>query len=618
MTDKTDASDENTGSSKPQTPSVEAYIVKDPEKFARNIAHVLEELGKAAAAWVEPRERGDIKDSGSGQMSDMVKTFSKVGEYWLTDPKRAVEAQTNLLSGYFDVWNRSMQKLSGENTSDRSTQNRIPEPTEKGFSDPDWEENPFFDFVKSAYSVTSHWAEKLVDDADGLDEHTRHKAGFYVKQVVSALSPKNFIMTNPELYKETVANNGENLVRGMHMLAEDIAAGKGELRIRQSDASKFKVGENIAVSPGKVIAEDDICQIIQYAPSTEKVLKRPLLIVPPWINKFYILDLNPKKSFIKWAVDQGHSVFVISWVNPDERHAQKDWESYAREGIGFALDSIEQAVGEKKVNAIGYCVGGTLLAATLALHAQEKETRIATATFFTTQTDFTYAGDLKVFADEEQISSIENAMKANGYLDGSKMATAFNMLRASDLIWPYVVNNYLKGKDPMPFDLLYWNSDATRMPAANHSFYLRNCYLQNSLSAGRMELAGKTLKLADVKIPIFNLAAREDHIAPARSAYIGGMLFGGDVTYVMSGSGHIAGVVNPPAAGKYQFWSNGPQNADFDEWVAGAKETPGSWWPYWHEWIKGNDSKMAEARQPGDGKLEPIGDAPGSYVQVKI
>ncbi|WP_340161692.1 class I poly(R)-hydroxyalkanoic acid synthase [uncultured Hoeflea sp.] len=596
----------------PGTTSAEAYVVKDPEVFARNVARMLEELGKAASAWVEPREKGEVVDTVSEPMADMVKTFSKVGEYWLSDPKRALDAQTSLLTSYFGMWSQSIARMSGEDTSPRT-------PTrDKRFTDPDWDDNPFFEFLKNAYFITSDWANKLVDESEGLDEHTRHKAAFYVRQITSALSPANFIATNPELYKEMVSSNGANLVKGMHMLAEDIAAGKGELRLRQSDASKFKVGENIAVSPGKVIAQDDVCQIIQYDPSTETVLKRPLMIVPPWINKFYILDLNPKKSFIKWAVDQGHTVFVISWVNPDQRHADKDWESYSREGISFALDTIEKATGEREVNAIGYCVGGTLLAATLALHAQEKDSRIATATFFTTQTDFTYAGDLKVFVDEAQITSIENAMGKNGYLDGSKMATAFNMLRASDLIWPYVVNNYLKGKDPMPFDLLYWNSDATRMPAANHSYYLRNCYLENNLSQGKMQLAGKTLKLSDIKIPIYNLAAKEDHIAPARSAYIGGKLFGGDVTYVMAGSGHIAGVVNPPVSGKYQFWSDGPTHAEFDDWVAGAVETPGSWWPHWHAWIRAASDEEVPARKPGGKKLKPIEAAPGSYVQVRI
>ncbi|MBW3098144.1 class I poly(R)-hydroxyalkanoic acid synthase [Pseudohoeflea coraliihabitans] len=616
------ADDKANGADKPAIPNIEAYTVKDPELFARNIAHMLEELGHAASAWVDPRERGEISDSVSAPMADMVKTFSRVGEYWLSDPKRAIEAQTTLLGGYFTLWSQSMHRLAGEDAAqpqpDEDAKAAKPARPDKRFTDPDWDDNPFFEFLKNAYTLTSGWAEGLVSGADGLDERTRHKAEFYLKQITSALSPSNFLATNPELYKETVATNGENLVRGMHMLAEDIAAGKGELRLRQSDASSFKVGENIAVSPGKVVAENDICQILQYQPTTDKVLKRPLLIVPPWINKFYILDLNPKKSFIKWAVDQGHTVFVISWVNPDRRHADKDWEAYAREGIGFGLDTIEKITEVNKVNAIGYCVGGSLLAATLALHAKEGDKRIATATFFTTQTDFTHAGDLKVFVDEEQLAAIEAQMKKNGYLDGSKMATAFNMLRASDLIWPYVVNNYLKGKDPMPFDLLYWNSDATRMPAANHAFYLRNCYLENNLAEGRMEMGGHRLALGDVKIPVYNLAAREDHIAPARSAYKGGRLFGGKTTYVMSGSGHIAGVVNPPAAGKYQFWSDGPDSDDFDAWLAGATETPGSWWPHWHEWIKGHNDKTVPARQPGGGKVNPIEDAPGSYVKERI
>jgi len=612
MVDRGDSKTESSRTGNANSPA-EAYIVKDPEAFARNVARMLEELGKAASAWIEPREKGEKVDTLSDPMADMVKTFSKVGEYWLSDPKRAIEAQTSLLTSYFSLWSESVQRMSAQ-------ENERPElgRRDKRFADPDWEDNPFFEFLKNAYFITSDWADKLVSESDGLDEHVRHKAKFYMNQISSALSPANFLVTNPELYKEMVATNGQNLVHGMKMLAEDIAAGKGELKLRQSDASKFSVGENIAVSEGKVIAQNEICQIIQYAPKTDKVLKRPLLIVPPWINKFYILDLNPKKSFIKWAVEQGHTVFVISWVNPDQSHAKKDWESYSREGISFALDTVEQATGEKEVNAIGYCVGGTLLAATLALHAQENETRIATATFFTTQTDFTHAGDLKVFVDEDQIASIEASMEKNGYLDGSRMATAFNMLRASDLIWPYVVNNYLKGKDPMPFDLLYWNSDATRMPAANHSYYLRNCYLENNLSQGRMVLAGKTLDLSDVMIPVYNLAAREDHIAPARSAYVGGRFFGGDVTFVMSGSGHIAGVVNPPSSGKYQFWSDGPDGADFDDWVAGAKETPGSWWPHWDAWIRMQNADEVDARTPGGKKLTPIEDAPGSYVRARV
>ncbi|MEX0956051.1 MAG: class I poly(R)-hydroxyalkanoic acid synthase [Rhizobiaceae bacterium] len=592
---------------------VEQYLVKDPERFALNLARMVEEAGKAAAAWAEPREKGEVRDTLSDPVTDMVRTFSKLTEFWLSDPSRVLEAQTRLMSGYFSIWSNAVQRLGGKDLPDEVE----PERGDRRFQDPDWAKNALFDLLKQTYLVTSRWAADLVEDTDGLDEHTRHKARFYVKQVANALSPSNFVLTNPELFRETVAANGENLVRGMHLLAQDIKAGHGELKLRQSDASRFVVGENLAATPGKVVARNELVEIIQYEPSTKKVLKRPLLICPPWINKFYILDLNPDKSFIRWAVEQGQTVFVISWVNPDERHGQMDWDDYADLGLRFALDTIEQATGEREINAVGYCVGGTLLAAALALMAREGDDRIRTATFLTTQVDFTHAGDLKVFVDEDQIAALEKAMNEKGYLDGTRMATAFNMLRSSELIWPYVVNNYMRGKAPMPFDLLYWNSDSTRMAAANHSFYLRNCYLENNLSKGQMKLGGKLLSLADVKIPIYNLATREDHIAPARSAFLGSSFFGGPVEFVLAGSGHIAGVVNPPKSGKYQFWTGGKPTGDFDRWLTNAAETTGSWWPHWHKWIESHDRKRVDARIPGT-VTETLGDAPGSYVKVRV
>ena len=590
---------------------LDPYMLKDPEAMALNFARALENLGKAASAWLGPRERGEITDTAVEPVTDMVKTLSRVTEYWIADPRRTFEAQTQLMTSFFGIWMRSMQRMQGE------TVEQEVERKDKRFADEDWQKNPFFEFLKQVYFVTADWAEKLVAETEGLDEHTKHKAGFYVKQITAALSPTNFVVTNPQVYRETIATSGENLVRGMKMLTEDIIAGRGELRLRQTDMTKFAVGRDMALTPGKVIAQNEICQIIQYEPSTETVLKRPLLICPPWINKFYILDLNPQKSFIKWCVDQGHTVFVISWVNPDSRHALKDWTAYAREGVDFALETIEKATGEKEVNAIGYCVGGTLLAATLALHAREKNKRIKSATLFTTQVDFTHAGDLKVFVDEEQLQALETHMQELGYLDGSRMSTAFNMLRAGELIWPYFVNNYLKGQEPLPFDLLFWNADSTRMAAANHAFYLRNCYLRNALTKDEMILDGKTLSLKDVKIPIYNLATREDHIAPAKSVFVGSQYFGGKVQFVVAGSGHIAGVVNPPDKHKYQFWTGGPAKGDYDAWLTKAKETAGSWWPHWHGWIESQAGEHVAARKVGGAALNAIEEAPGSYVMAR-
>ena len=598
--------------------SVEAYVVKDPQALAMNFARALENLGKAASEWLGPRERGEITDSVADPVTDLVKTLSKVTEYWVADPKRTLEAQTLLFSSYIGIWTRTLNQFSGQFSGQPVAPEADTLAKDKRFADDDWTKNPFFALLRQLYLVTASWADKLVTEAEGLDEHTRHKAAFYVKQITAALSPVNFALTNPEVFRETVASNGANLVAGMKMFAEDIAAGGGDLRLRQTDATKFAIGRNMALTPGKVIAQSEVCEVIQYEASTETVLKRPLLICPPWINKFYILDLNPQKSFIKWCVDQGHTVFVISWVNPDERHAMKDWESYMHEGIDFALTTVEKATGEKQVNAVGYCVGGTLLAATLAYHAQKKNSRIASATFLTTQVDFTHAGDLKVFVDEEQISAIEKQMNAVGYLDGSKMATAFNMLRASELIWPYVVSNYLKGQEPMPFDLLYWNSDSTRMAAANHAYYLRNCYLDNNLSKGEMKLAGKTISLKDIKIPIYNLATREDHIAPPKSVFLGSSLFGGPVDFVLTGSGHIAGVVNPPDKQKYQYWTGGKAEGQYEDWMTGTEEHKGSWWPHWHAWVEAKDDSRVPARKPGGKALNAIADAPGTYVLERV
>ena len=586
----------------------------DVELFARNLARMIEEGGKAIAAYMKPREQGKLKDEMSEDVTEVVKTVGQVAEYWLSDPKRSFELQTSLGRAYLDLWASTVKRMAGEPSEPAVKA----DPRDKRFADPEWSQNQFFDFLKQAYLLTTHWGEKLVKDADGVDEHTRQKAEFYVRQIANAISPSNFVLTNPELLRETMSSNAENLVRGMHMLSEDIEAGHGNLKIRQSDPGNFAVGRNLALTPGKVIFQNDLMQLIQYEATTKDVLKVPLLIVPPWINKFYILDLTPEKSFIKWCVDQGMTVFVISWVNPDIHLAAKSFEQYMNEGPIAAMDAIEQITGEKKVHTIGYCVGGTLLSIALAYLAAKRKNRAVSATMFAAQVDFTYSGDLKVFVDEERIQQLEAHMKEQGYLEASRMANTFNMLRSNDLIWPYVVNNYLRGKKPYPFDILYWNSDATRMPAANHSFYLRNCYLNNRLTKGEMEIGGIKLNLKKVKVPIYNLATREDHIAPAKSVLHGSQFFGGQVKYVLAGSGHIAGVVNPPTKPKYQYWTGDvPTGSDVDVWLKTATEHPGSWWPDWLDWIKSLNAKTVPARAIGGGKLTPIEDAPGSFVKAK-
>lgn len=585
----------------------------DFDALSRNMAQFVEEAGKATSAYLKPIEQGRAKGGMADEVAEIVKTLGQVAERWMAEPQRAIEAQSSLTSQFMALWGATLKRMNGEDVPPLIEA----DPKDARFRDPDWQNQPFFDFLKQAYLVTTHWAEDLVERAEGIDDHTRHKARFYVKQLSSALSPSNFVPTNPELIRETLRQSGANLVRGMQMLAEDIEAGHGELKIRQTDPTKFEVGVNIATTPGKVVFRNDLIELIQYAPTTETVLKRPLLIVPPWINKYYILDLNPDKSFIRWAVAQGLTVFCISWVNPDARLAEKSFEDYMREGIFAALDAIKTATGEDTVTTIGYCVGGTLLAVALAYMAATGDKRIGSATFFTTQVDFTHAGDLKVFVDDEQIGALEEQMRIKGYLDGARMASAFNMLRPNDLIWPYVVNVYLKGQAPFPFDLLFWNSDSTRMPAANHSFYLRECYLENKLSRGLMEIGGVRLDLKKVTMPIFNLATRDDHIAPARSVYLGSEAFGGPVKFVLAGSGHIAGVINPPSKPKYQYWVGGPVTGELEDWIGRAKERAGSWWPDWFAWIEEQAPARVKARTPGRGRRKALCDAPGTYVTMK-
>ena len=598
----------------PQHSSLESFKIKDPNKLAINFAYMLEEVGKVAGTWARAREEAQPDAPVSGPISDMLNTFLQVSEYWRTDQTRAIEAQTRLVSNVLDIWTDSIKRLGGE--ADEELTRFEPARGDKRFNDPDWEGHPFFRFLKQVYLATAQWAEQMVEEPENVDEELRQKARFYVRLVMDAVSPSNFLLTNPQVVRETLESSGENLVRGMQMLAEDFAAGRGQIRLRQTDYSRFEIGRNIAATPGKVVARSELAEIIQYEPLTPTVYRRPLLIIPPWINKFYVLDLSPERSFVRWALEQGHTVFMVSWVNPDASHAHLGWEDYASKGIDFALRTVEQCTGERKANVVGYCIGGTLLAACLAAMAQEGDDRVASATFMASQVDFRYSGDLKHFASEEQIRLLESAMQTKGYLDGLSMANVFNLLRSRDLIWPYVVNNYLRGKEPLPFDLLYWNSDSTRMTPANHTYYLRTFYLNNDLAEGRAILRGKRLSLSDIKVPIFSVSAAEDHISPPKSVFEGAKLFGGPVELVMGGAGHIAGIINPPRAGKYEF-RTGPLTVDtFEQWREIAEVTPGSWWPRWQAWLATQDDERVAARIL-DPRKSYLGDAPGTYVFVR-
>jgi polyhydroxyalkanoate synthase len=599
---------------KPKDPGASQGEETEPSQFealARNMVRLFDQGAKAASTLAERSQpNGQGPYSMAAEVGEAAKSLGEIARHWATDPAKLAAAQSVLFKSYADLWARSVRRFLGEDVEPVVE----PEPGDNRFKDPDWSNTQIFDFWKQSYLITSRWAEDLTRNTEGIDEKTRKKALFYLNQMLAALSPSNFPLTNPEVVRTTLQTNAENLVQGMSHFVHDLEHSKDLLRISQTDLSAFEIGRNLAVTPGKVVFQNDLIQLIQYAPATEEVYERPLLIVPPWINKYYILDLVPQKSFVKWAVEQGFTVFLVSWVNPDARLSQKTFEDYMHEGILAAIDAVVRQTGSPKINALGYCVGGTLLAATLAYMAAKKDNRVVSASFLAAQVDFSEAGDLLVFIDDTQLKALEEMMAEQGYLDGSRMAAVFNMLRPRDLIWPYVVNNYLLGKKPFPFDLLYWNADSTRLPAANHAFYLREFYHLNRLAKGEMQLGGVKLDLSRVKIPIYELFTKEDHIAPAASVFRGSKLFGGPVRHAMAGSGHIAGVVNPPANNKYQYWSGG-RAGSLEEWIATARETPGSWWPDWTSWLASYSGPKVPARNPSNGPLWAIEDAPGSYVR---
>ena len=593
----------------------EKPTLPDPQEIAKTYAEVAERAAKLLNQHVKRQlKKGIVPPQDE---LGVAQAFMELMAKLLANPYRLAQAQMNLVWDYFSLWQHSMLRFMGLHTPPVAT----PPKGDKRFKDEQWEEHFLFDFIKQSYLITARHIHDTVCCVQGLDERTQAKVNFYTRQFVDALSPTNFVHTNPEVFRETVRTHGQNLIKGLNNLLRDIEAGDGQLRVKMTDTTAFELGKNIATTPGKVVFQNDLMQLLQFNPTTKTQYKRPLLIVPPWINKYYILDLREKNSFIKWALDQGHTVFCISWVNPDARLAEKSFEDYLTEAAVTAIDKVCEQTGEKELNAVGYCLGGTLLGTTAAYLAAKKDKRLASTTFFTTMLDFSIPGELGVFIDEQQVANLEEKMRSRGYLEGSEMATTFNMLRANDLIWSFVVNNYLLGKDPFPFDLLYWNSDSTRMPAAMHSFYLRAMYMENRLiEAGGVEIDGTPIDLSKIKVPCYFISTIEDHIAPWKSTYMGARRFGGPTRFVLGGSGHIAGIVNPPAANKYGYWLNpAAKLADTaDAWLEGAQQHPGSWWTDWQAWVTAHDGEQTEARDPVKGKLEVLEDAPGSFVKIRI
>ncbi|MCY4364456.1 MAG: class I poly(R)-hydroxyalkanoic acid synthase [Gammaproteobacteria bacterium] len=541
------------------------------------------------------------------------RTYLELSASLMQNPGKLFEAQTQAWTAYTNLWLNSAKAMLGEETSPV----REPGTGDRRFRHAAWDEHPFFSFIKQSYLVTADAILSAVSDVDDIDQKTAGKAQFYTRQFVDAMSPTNFLLTNPEVLEATLDSKGENLLKGMQNFIDDIDAETGLLRIKMTDEQAFEPGVNIAVTPGKVVFQNDLFQLLQYEPSTGKTFRKPLLIMPPWINKYYVLDLQPQNSMIKWLVEQGHTVFVISWVNPDEKLAHKDFEHYVTEGSVAAIDAVEQATGESGINIVGYCIGGTLLAATLAYLQATGDARVASATFFVSLIDFSIPGDLGVFIDEQQLESLEQTMNERGYHDGKEMAATFNLLRSNDLIWSFYVRNYLLGKDPFPFDLLYWNADSTRLPARMHSTYLRTMYLKNEFrEPGGLSVAGTPIDVSTIRVPAYFISTEEDHIAPWEGTYLGAQLLSGPVKFVLGKSGHIAGVINPPDAQKYGYYTGPDVDRPAAEWHDNAELHPGSWWPDWQAWLEQFAGGKIPARTPGGNGRTVIEDAPGSYIKM--
>ena len=535
----------------------------------------------------------------------------RLGSGLAGDPSPLVDTWLDLAQSWGTLWTYGAARMAGAEVEPVAR----PDADDRRFRDPAWDEVPWLDVLKQAYLVNARAGTALPGRVAGLDESARNRFAFAAGQVADALAPTNFFPTNPEAVRTAFESGGASVVNGMMRFLRDLDPETGRLDLRMCPPDAFRVGETVAATPGKVVFRNDLMELIQYAPATPAVHRRPLLLVPPWMNKFYVMDLRPGNSMVEWLVGQGHTVFVISWVNPDSSFAGKGFEDYMLEGPFAALQAVERATGEREVNAVGYCLGGILLSALSAWLRARDDTRLASTTYLATMVDFSDVGPVGVFIDEEGLPALESAIAARGYLSGRQVADTWRSVRANDLVWSFWVNGYLLGKEPPALDLLFWNCDSTNMPAAIHTFVMRNLYVGNRLRVpGGLTLAGEAIDVTRIATPSYVLSTVEDHIAPWKTTYATTQLFAGPVEFVLGGSGHIAGVINPPAKKKYGYRTGSENPSSPEAWLAAAHEHEGSWWPHWARWLVPFGGGEVPPRVPGDGGLPAIEDAPGSYV----
>ena len=571
----------------------------------------MEESQKAFSSFAE--KMNTDHSSLHAVATDAAEAYSKYVQECIKHPWATTKQTVGVGKDYFKVLKQSVFQLMGKDSE------TVVDPV-KGdlrFTHPDWSDNTWFNFVKQMYLVTGQAWLDSIHNIPGLDDTARYRAEFFVRQLVNAMSPSNYILTNPELLDITVKSRGKNLLRGLERFVRDLEKSADALKISMTDEQAFELGVNIATTPGKVVYRSELFELIQYTPTTDKVAERPLVIIPPFVNKYYILDLSAKNSFVRWAVEQGNTVFMVSWLNPSEEHRNIGFDRYVTEGVVKALEAVEEQTGVREVNAVGYCIGGSLLMTSLAyMTARRIKSRVKSATLFTTLTDFSDPGDIGVFIDDQTVKAIEDQNNSRGYFDGRVMAVSFSILRENSLYWNYFIQNYLKGESPVPFDLLYWNSDSTNITAACHNDMLRKFYIENQLvKPGAYSVNGTKIDLSKIKVPLYFISTHQDHIAKWKVTYEGAKICKENSTFVLGESGHIAGIVNPPVKQKYSYWTNESIDDSADSWLEGAEHHKGSWWTHWDQWLESSKGKKVDARDPEKGTFKVECDAPGTYVK---